>query len=102
MATSEETIHEAAEALVSWTRELTGLPMWGSVSRDVAHALADAGLLRQETTEEYVIGDGFGEPELWRGTFGSREEAEAALACDCHREILRRWVTAPEEVRDGE
>lgn len=82
MTVSEETIREVVEILAAWASP-----------DDHARELDRRGLLRQEMTEEYVIGDGFGEPELWRGTFDSREEAEAALACDCHREILRRYVT---------
>ncbi|AYY11580.1 hypothetical protein EF847_01415 [Actinobacteria bacterium YIM 96077] len=65
----------------------------GLTIEEVVRALADAGLLWPEMREEWVTTDLMGEPEEWRGTFSSREEAELFSDACCSQAPMRRYVT---------
>lgn len=101
MTTNEDTIREAAR-LIWETSRADESTISATGANIVARALAESNLLRQEMTEEYMPGDGFGDVEWWAAMSTSAEEVREMnhVAC-CNRPIMRRWVSEWEEVPDG-
>lgn len=113
MTTSEETVREAAEVLgtcsccpggfspETYEGPQEDCPVHGKPEYR-AQALAEAGLLRQEMTEQWGIREGgeIHETDASGEYFG--EDAARHSAQLYGGTVVRWWETKPEEVPDGE